>query len=104
MRQSLLVLLALSMGGLLSAQRRDASPASPSGTGVISGTVIVRDAGTPVKSARVALTGPALEEAKLVMAGDDGVFRFEGLAAGEYRIWAVRAGFLTSSYGEKKAG
>ena len=84
-------------------QRRDSSAAA-SGTSVISGTVVSRENDAPVRGARVALSGGSLEASVVVTADDDGVFRFDGLAPGAYRLWAVRAGFLTASYGEKRPG
>jgi hypothetical protein len=88
---------------LVARQQRDSTTAS-TGTGSISGTVVSRDTNLPVRGSRVALTGSGLETALVVAADDEGGFKFEGLAAGTYRLWAVKAGFLTSSYGEKQPG
>src|SRR5687767_12663945 len=48
--------------------------------------------GAPLAEAQIDLFGPVRRAART---GDDGRFAFEGLAPGEYRLVAVRAGFAT---------
>jgi len=61
--------------------------------GVITGTVTDVNA-APVPSASVALEGPALNEPRTVVTGEDGVFEFKDLAPGTpYRVTISAKGF-----------
>lgn len=83
-------------------QARDAA-AQPVGTGTISG-VVVNDAGTPVRRARVTLSGGELRGGRSTATNDEGAFEFGALPTGRFTLTASRAGFVTNQYGAKRAG
>jgi uncharacterized protein (DUF2141 family) len=83
---------------------RDASMQAPVGTGAITGFVLSEGTGTPVRRARVNLSGAALRGGRTAMTTDDGRFSFAGLPAGRYTMTASKAGFVDIAYGAKRAG
>lgn len=74
------------------------------GTGLISGTVVVEATGTPVRRARVTLTGAELRGGRSVMTDDAGTFSFNALPAGRFTMTASKAGYVDNAYGAKRAG
>ena len=64
------------------AQTRDREQAVPVGTGAIGGFVVAEGAGTPVRRARVNLSGAAIRGGRSAMTTDEGRFSFTGLPAG----------------------
>lgn len=82
---------------------RDVAQA-PTGTGVISGFVVSEGTGTPVRRARVNLTGGTVRGGRSAMTTDDGRFSFVALPAGRYSMTASKAGYVDISYGAKRAG
>lgn len=86
-------------------QGRDATQQTPAvGTGLIIGQVITGDAGTPVRRARVNLSGAELRGQRSTVTDDEGRFVFTQLPAGRYTMTASKAGFVSISYGAKTAG
>jgi uncharacterized protein (DUF2141 family) len=83
---------------------RDANMQAPVGTGAITGFVLSEGTGTPVRRARVNLSGAALRGGRTAMTTDDGRFSFAGLPAGRYTMTASKAGFVDIAYGAKRAG
>jgi uncharacterized protein (DUF2141 family) len=84
-------------------QTRDIPP-PPVGTSVIAGAVINEGSGTPVRRARVTLSGVELRGNRQTMTSDDGRFSFAGLPAGRYTMTASKAGYVDIAYGAKRAG
>jgi hypothetical protein len=72
---------------------------SAAGAGAITGRVVEADTNAPISDARVTLlpvTRPApgqVPQAREATTGPDGMFRFEGLAPGPYRLMAQKVGF-----------
>lgn len=91
-------------GGRGGAQARDAVQAPVAGTGMILGQVITGDAGTPVRRARVNLSGAELRGQRSTVTDDEGRFVFTQLPAGRYTMTASKAGFVSIAYGAKAAG
>jgi hypothetical protein len=85
-------------------QARDQQVAVPVGTGAISGVVIAEGAGTPVRRARVTLTGTELRGSRSVVTTDEGRFAFAALPAGRYNMTASKAGYVNIAFGAKRAG
>jgi hypothetical protein len=78
--------------------------------GSLSGKVVHAVTGEPVRRANLTLQSvgvihsgpiPSPPPSYATASGDDGSFKFEGLAAGEYRLMAQRAGFVQHSYGAR---
>jgi len=90
--------------GAAAGQARDATQAAAVGTGLIIGQVITGDAGTPVRRARVNLSGAELRGQRSTVTDDEGRFVFTQIPAGRYTMTASKAGFVSIAYGTKTAG
>lgn len=90
--------------GAAAGQGRDATQTAVVGTGLIIGQVITGDAGTPVRRARVNLSGTELRGQRSTMTDDEGRFVFTLVPAGRYTMTASKAGFVSIAYGAKTAG
>jgi hypothetical protein len=90
-------------GGGGRGQVRDVGEA-PVGTAVIAGYVVAEGAGTPVRRARVSLSGAGLRGGRSTTTTDDGRFSFTALPAGRYTMTASKAGYVDIAYGAKRAG
>ena len=76
----------------------------PVGTASISGTVVTQGTGTPVRRARVALTGAELRGGRSIETDDEGRFTFLALPAGRFTMTASKNGYVSTSYGARQAG
>src|SRR5579862_275122 len=76
----------------------------PTGTGAISGSVILDGPGSPVRRARMTLTGQELRGQRNATTDDQGHFSFAALPAGRFTLTASKTGYLDTSYGAKEAG
>jgi uncharacterized protein (DUF2141 family) len=91
-------------------QGRGANPARDNpvqpvvGTGSISGVVSLDGRGTPVRRARVMLSGGGLRAGQSVTTNDQGVFTFAALPAGRYTLNASKSGYVSVPYGAKRPG
>jgi hypothetical protein len=74
------------------------------GTGSISGVVVTEGAGTPVRRARVTLSGAEIRSSRSVVTNEDGQFGFVALPAGRYTMTASKAGYVNLTYGAKRPG
>lgn len=83
---------------------RDAQVQAPTGTAMILGQVVTGDAGTPVRRARVTLSGQEIRTQKSTLTDDDGRFVFTLLPAGRYNVNASKAGYVPITYGAKAPG
>lgn len=81
-----------------------ANPTSAVGTGVIGGLVTVDGVGTPVRRARLTLTGAELRGGRTVLSDEQGRFSFTALPAGRFTMTASKAGFVDIAYGAKRPG
>ncbi len=84
-------------------QQRD-TLAQPVGTASISGAVVTEGTGTPVRRARVTLTGTELRGGRSTVTDDEGRFNFVALPAGRFTLTASKAGYVSIAYGAKQAG
>ncbi|MEZ5316429.1 MAG: carboxypeptidase regulatory-like domain-containing protein [Vicinamibacterales bacterium] len=75
----------------------------PVGTGSVSGTV-VSDRGTPVRRARVTLTGAELRGGRSTVTSDSGAFEFLAIPAGRFTLTASKPGYVNNAYGAKQPG
>src|SRR5262245_23581772 len=98
----MMISAALTLAVLLGAQGqpgRDAAR-SATGTAVISGVVLVDDTERrPLRRVRVAITSSDRETNRAMITDDAGTFSFTGLPAGRYSLQAIKAGFVTMSFG-----
>ena len=79
---------------------RDAQPQQPAvGTGAISGVIVAEGTGTPVRRARVTLSGAEMRSPRSVITNDEGQFGFVALPAGRYTMTASKAGYVNITYG-----
>lgn len=85
-------------------QGRDAAQTPTVGTGLIIGQVVTGDAGTPVRRARVNLSGAELRGQRSTVTDDEGRFVFTQIPAGRYTMTTSKAGFVSIAYGAKTAG
>lgn len=86
---------------------RDATGAprpTPTGTAVVSGTVVSADAGRPVRRATVRLSSATGGMPMSATTNDQGLFRFEKVPAGEFTLRTSKPGYLDSIYGQRRPG
>jgi hypothetical protein len=83
---------------------RDGSSVPAVGTGGISGAVILGGTGSPVRRARVTLSGAELRGTRNVTTDEYGRFVFQMLPAGRFTMTASKAGFVNVAYGAKRPG
>jgi hypothetical protein len=83
---------------------RDNPEASNVGTGAISGRVVVDGSGTPVRRARVTLSGAELGGARSTLTDEQGTFTFQRLPAGRFTMTASKAGLVNGTFGAKRPG
>jgi hypothetical protein len=89
-------------GGAQQPQRDTQTIVTP-GTGIVSGVVTTAGTGTPVRRARVTLSGTE-RGGRSTLTNDDGVFTFTALPAGRFTITASKAGYVDIPYGAKRPG
>ena len=83
---------------------RDAQTAATAGTGVISGVVTTSGQGSPVRRARVTLSGAELRGGRSTLTNDQGAFTFVALPAGRFTLTASKAGYVDIPFGAKRPG
>lgn len=83
---------------------RDAAPAQPTGTGVVSGTVVSANPGRPMRRARVSLSGTEPRYGKSATTDDQGRFSFTEVPAGLFDLSASKPGYLDVIFGQKQPG
>jgi uncharacterized protein (DUF2141 family) len=78
---------------------------SPTGTGVIMGTIVSDDSSTrPVRRAAVTLAGSAFPAPHVAITDDDGRFTFDRLPSGSFTITADKPAYVRLYYGGKRPG
>src|SRR5688572_13277623 len=80
------------------------TPALAKGTSSIKGKVVAAAGGRALRRVQISLTAPELGEGKSVSTNSEGVFEFTELPAGRYTLTASRAGYLRTSYGQRRPG
>jgi hypothetical protein len=108
-RRSLILaaLLLICMPALAGAQgrgtpARDARQQQPTGTAVIRGRVFAADTTTPLRRAQVRAVMGGGRSVRGVNTDADGRFELRDLAAGRWEITAVKAGYVTLRYGQRR--
>lgn len=109
-RAALVVAFSIGAWGLSARQVRDSGQQAapivvPSGTAVLSGTLVTDEATPrPVRRATVRLSGAALASARLAGTDDGGKFVFAALPAGSFSLSATKAGYVQAFFGSKHPG
>lgn len=85
-------------------QARDAQQPPTTGTGVITGVVTSGSNATPVRRARVTLSGQELRGGRSTVTNDQGAFSFNALPPGRFTMTASKAGYVDVPYGAKRPG
>jgi hypothetical protein len=80
------------------------TPALAKGTAGIKGKVVAAAGGRALRRVQISLSSPDLGEAKSVSTNAEGLFEFTELPAGRYTLTASRAGYLRTSYGQRRPG
>jgi hypothetical protein len=86
---------------------RDATttPQQPAtGSAEISGTVTLAGGSAPIRRAQVSLSAQAIRNQRTLVTDDKGHFAFTSLPTGRYSLSASKPGYVTTTYGAKKAG
>ena len=91
-------------GGRGQQPSRDQRAQPAIGTGSITGVVVTEGSGTPVRRARVTLSGSELRGGRSTITNDDGEFTFTALPAGRFNMTASKAGYVDIAYGAKRPG
>jgi hypothetical protein len=73
------------------------------GTGRISGRVIAADTGAPIVRAQVRVLLTGAREERVFATDEQGRYTIDELPAGRYRATASKPGYLTMSYGQRRA-
>ncbi len=90
---------------LLAAAQSTTAVVPPKESAVISGVVVDRHTGTPVRSAVVSVNPPyGRGISRTVTTDAAGRFEFASLPAGEYVLSAARIGYLPTNFGEQRMG
>ena len=114
----LVLMLVLAAGATAFAQQRPPAPPAPqpprdgrptttaaaTGTGGISGTVVIAGSGQPARRARVSLSGAEPRIGRSVTTDDEGRFAFQGLPAGRFTVSASKPGHVNITFGQRKPG
>src|SRR3954447_15453491 len=104
-RAALAVALALVCTVRGNTTERQLSPQTQTGTATITGTVVTLSAGEPIADASVELFESTLPGGRTSTTTDhQGRFEFTHLSPGRYTVGAVKTGFVTVVFGERKYG
>jgi uncharacterized protein (DUF2141 family) len=82
--------------------------ANPSGrtqreVGTIRGRVVSADTGVAIRRARILVSGGDLRQPRVAITDADGRYEIRELTAGSYSVTASKAGFVTVSFGQRRA-
>ena len=83
---------------------RGDTAATATGTGSISGTVVIAGSGQPARRARVNISAAELRGGRSATTDDEGRFAFQGLPAGRFTLSASKTGFVNTTFGQRKPG
>jgi hypothetical protein len=74
---------------------------APRGTSVIRGTVVAADNGSPIRRAQVRIAGQGAQ-GRLATTDAQGRFELRDLPAGRYTLSALKGGFVSVQYGQRR--
>lgn len=91
------------VGGFVAGQgpARDMPPAK-TGTARIRGRVLAADNGQPVRRASIRLSSPEMPQGRSTATDQDGRYEFRDLPAGRYMVSAMKTGYVTISFGQRR--
>jgi hypothetical protein len=88
---------------ILGSPTRAQQPA-PAASGVIAGTLTSADLGRPIRKAQVKIQSTSPRITRTTVSDAEGRFVFEGLPAAEYRLSAIKAGYVEMAFGARLPG
>jgi hypothetical protein len=72
-------------------------------TGVITGRVTAADTAVPLRRVEVTATATSNERVpRVAMTDDEGRYELSGLAAGEWRLTTLKAGYISQQFGQRR--
>lgn len=91
------------IGGFSSGQvpPRDTPPAK-TGTSRIRGRAVASDNGQAVRRASIRLSSPEIPQGRSATTDQDGRYEFRDLPAGRYTVSAMKTGYVTISFGQRR--
>jgi hypothetical protein len=75
---------------------------APKGTAVLRGAVVAADTGAPIRRAQVRASAPGAQETRTTLTDERGRFEIKELAGGRYTITAIKGGFVSLQYGQRR--
>jgi Carboxypeptidase regulatory-like domain len=75
---------------------------APKGTAVLRGVVVAADTGTPIRRAQVRAAAPGAQDTRTTLTDEQGRFELKELAGGRYTVTAIKGGFITLQYGQRR--
>lgn len=74
----------------------------PKGTARLRGLVVGGENGAPLRRAMVHLSGGDLQEGRFTTTSEEGRWELRDLPAGRYQVTAMKAGYVSLSYGQRR--
>jgi len=81
---------------------RDRQGAVQSGTASLRGRVVSAQTGMPLRRAQVTIIVPELQMRRVATTDGEGRYEFRELPAGRFQVSAIKAGYVTLQYGQRR--
>ncbi|HZM96896.1 MAG TPA: carboxypeptidase regulatory-like domain-containing protein [Vicinamibacterales bacterium] len=81
---------------------RDKQGAAQSGTASLRGRVVSAQTGMPLRRAQVTIIAPESQMRRVATTDGEGRYEFRELAAGRFQVSAIKAGYVTLQYGQRR--
>ena len=81
---------------------RDKQGAVQSGTASLRGRVVSAQTGMPLRRAQVTIIVPELQMRRVTTTDPEGRYEFRELPAGRFQVSAIKAGYVTLQYGQRR--